>query len=259
MTTTELVTAALAEREEVIARGLKTFIEVGRALAEIKEQKLYRQVFSTFEEYCDNRWQLARTRAYELIYAAETAKAMSEISNKHIPKNEGQAKQLRGLTAQVAVKVMQEAEQATGGKITAAAIRDAREKIENPPADIPAEDIMVECRWCGGLSALSTVYESNEGGYECETCVSGESAEEPEQAAPPPDDRRQPLAPAFLRKSVEVTKAAEALRRKVDDDRFSYNSAAMSRDNLPELIRAKQDLEYVIAALQANWQGSEYL
>jgi hypothetical protein len=38
-------TARLAELEKTIARGKKTFVEVGLALAEIRDLRLYKRVF----------------------------------------------------------------------------------------------------------------------------------------------------------------------------------------------------------------------
>ena len=38
--------------EVVIKQGLQTFIEVGQALMTIKEKRLYRISFKTFEDYC---------------------------------------------------------------------------------------------------------------------------------------------------------------------------------------------------------------
>ncbi|AFK05582.1 hypothetical protein Emtol_0315 (plasmid) [Emticicia oligotrophica DSM 17448] len=64
--------------EEVIDKGLKTFIEVGNALFEIRNNKLYRGSFTTFEAYCKERWQLKRQRAYELMGAAEVVNQLSE-------------------------------------------------------------------------------------------------------------------------------------------------------------------------------------
>lgn len=63
----------LERLEGTIAAGIKTFIEVGRALAEIRDGHLYRQDHSTFESYCKARWQFTRQRAYQLIGAAEVA------------------------------------------------------------------------------------------------------------------------------------------------------------------------------------------
>ena len=45
----------LAELEKVIAKGRKTFLEVGRALMEIRDTRLYRREYSGFEEYCQTR------------------------------------------------------------------------------------------------------------------------------------------------------------------------------------------------------------
>jgi hypothetical protein len=39
------------ELENVIERGLSTFVEVGNALLEIRDSKLYRETHPTFEAY----------------------------------------------------------------------------------------------------------------------------------------------------------------------------------------------------------------
>lgn len=63
----------LAELERTIERGLATFIEVGSALAEIRDSRLYRETHDTFDAYCRDRWQMGRHRAYQLIRSAEVA------------------------------------------------------------------------------------------------------------------------------------------------------------------------------------------
>ena len=77
-------TVNLADLERVIERGLETFIEVGDALTQIRDRKLYRETHSTFESYTEERWGLKRTRAYELMQAAGVAKLVSEISDTKI-------------------------------------------------------------------------------------------------------------------------------------------------------------------------------
>lgn len=57
--------------EKVIARGIASFVQVGRALTEIRDAKLYRATHKTFEAYCKDRWEIGRSRAYELIDHAE--------------------------------------------------------------------------------------------------------------------------------------------------------------------------------------------
>jgi hypothetical protein len=53
----EVGTQKLAELERVMERGLQTFVEVGKALADIRDGELYRgQGYATFEDYCQQRW-----------------------------------------------------------------------------------------------------------------------------------------------------------------------------------------------------------
>lgn len=65
------MTFNLADLEAVIKRGLKSFVEVGNALREIRDGRLYKALYSTFEEYCQERWGITRNRAYEQIRASE--------------------------------------------------------------------------------------------------------------------------------------------------------------------------------------------
>lgn len=77
MITTPAVAApeksALAECEAVIARGMDTFVEVGNALMNIREERLYRAEFGTFQEYCEARWSMSDRHARRMIDAAEVA------------------------------------------------------------------------------------------------------------------------------------------------------------------------------------------
>lgn len=66
----------LARCEQVIERGIAVFTEVGRALTEIRDGKLYRVNHKTFEAYCDARWGIVRSRAYQLIDQAKVADAI---------------------------------------------------------------------------------------------------------------------------------------------------------------------------------------
>jgi hypothetical protein len=45
----------LLECETVIEKGFQTFIEVGIVLLEIRDKRLYRQSYETFEDYCRGR------------------------------------------------------------------------------------------------------------------------------------------------------------------------------------------------------------
>jgi len=67
--------------ETVIRRGLATFVEVGTALATIRDERLYRESHETFEDYCREAWNFGRQRAAALIEAAGIVNVVSEISD----------------------------------------------------------------------------------------------------------------------------------------------------------------------------------
>lgn len=70
-------TRTLQRCEQTISKGLATFRDVGQALLEIRDGRLYRDSHATFESYCSERWEFSRQRAYQLIGAAQTVELMS--------------------------------------------------------------------------------------------------------------------------------------------------------------------------------------
>jgi len=110
----------LAALEATIERGLATFIEVGQALMEIRERRLYRETHPTFEDYCRDRWGLNRSRASQLIEAAQVSKILDTP-----PKRDSQARELAPLKdrPEAVREVWAEANAETGGKPTASTIR----------------------------------------------------------------------------------------------------------------------------------------
>jgi hypothetical protein len=131
MTTAVIVSpVGLTECEAVIERGLTAFTEVGLALTTIRDGKLYRASYPTFEAYCEHRWGFTRVRAHQLITGAETTRALTRV-NSPAPTSERQARELTGLPTETAAKVMTEA--AAAGNVTAASIREARERVTPHP------------------------------------------------------------------------------------------------------------------------------
>lgn len=55
--------------EETISRGLKTFMEVGEALEEIRSRRLYRSTHSKWEDYLRDRWKMDKKAARDFIGA----------------------------------------------------------------------------------------------------------------------------------------------------------------------------------------------
>lgn len=118
----------LRENEAIIERGLNTFVDVGNALAEIRDGKLYRQTHSTFEEYCRDRWNIERRQAYRLMDAAAV---VSNVSNwtQIAPAVESQARPLTRLEPDEQIAAWQEAvETAPNGKVTAAHVAEVVER-----------------------------------------------------------------------------------------------------------------------------------
>lgn len=78
---TKVEAVSLADCERVIDAGQKTFVEVGQALLKIRESRLYRAEFGTFEEYCLNRWGWSRQHANRLVSAAATAANLEPLGS----------------------------------------------------------------------------------------------------------------------------------------------------------------------------------
>lgn len=66
----------LARHEKTIDKALPAFAEIGDALNAIRESKLYRENYSTFDAYLSDRWSFTRQRASQLIDAAETMRQL---------------------------------------------------------------------------------------------------------------------------------------------------------------------------------------
>jgi hypothetical protein len=116
----------LDELEKVIAKGQKTFVEVGLALAEIRALRLYRREYSGFEEYCRKKWGWTRQHACRLIEAAPIGKCHQLVTN------EGAARELAKVEPEHRAGVIQSIAD-EGKPVTAAAIK---RHLPPPPAQV---------------------------------------------------------------------------------------------------------------------------
>lgn len=73
-TLTEPENERLIRLEQTICRGMRQFVQVGQALIEIRDDRLYRETDSSFEKYIRRRWCWSAAHAYRLIKAASRAK-----------------------------------------------------------------------------------------------------------------------------------------------------------------------------------------
>lgn len=79
--------------EGVIENGRVAFYQAGLALERIRDARLYRDRFETFDDYCQERWAYGRNYANKLI-SASRAVANVEPLGTTVPTNEAQAREL---------------------------------------------------------------------------------------------------------------------------------------------------------------------
>lgn len=122
----------LDECENIIRRGWDTFLEVGRALAMIRDRRLYRDKYATYEDYCRQKWEYSKTHANRLVEAAAVAAVLTPIGV--TVKSESQIRPLAGLPPQKIPAAWKRAEELAGGaQVTAKIVRRAVEDFKTGP------------------------------------------------------------------------------------------------------------------------------
>lgn len=163
----------LNDCERVIKHGFKSFIEVGAALARIRDSRLYRCGYTTFQEYCRARWELSETRANQLAVAANVT-TIVVTAGLPAPSNEWQARELASLrkTPEQLTRVWAAAHERSGGQLlTARVIKEARMEAEavghveikcSPAASAPPAPLTAQQKrsrrtiiaWCEDIDQL---------------------------------------------------------------------------------------------------------
>jgi hypothetical protein len=94
-----------------------SFMAVGIALQTIKERKLYREGFKTFEDYCRAKWAMGRTYAHYLVNGSQVVANLFTRVNILQPINEKQIRPLTVLEPEQQCEVWEEAVRSADGKI----------------------------------------------------------------------------------------------------------------------------------------------
>jgi len=150
----EVESAELLLHEKTIEQGLKTFVDVGNALLAIRDKRLYRQQWGTFEDYCQERWGMERRHAYRLMDAAQSVENVSNWTQT-LPATESQARPLTKLEPDLQPVAWQRAvETAPNGKVTAAHV-EATAKTFLPPNATP---VKLQPTQAAGVRTLVTPY-----------------------------------------------------------------------------------------------------
>lgn len=115
----------LAGCEAAIDRNRAAFMETALALCIIRKQRLYREKFKTFEEYCQTRHGFGRKYGYRLAKAGQLLTEMGPIGDTALT-SESAARQLLKAPKAKRLEVLEKAKAEAGGKsVTAAKIKEA--------------------------------------------------------------------------------------------------------------------------------------
>lgn len=134
--------ATFGRLEQTIAAGIKSFVEVGNALMQIRDRGLYRERHKTFEAYCQERWNLGRRQVNNLIGAADVVHDLGSALPKIQPASVRQAVPLARLPREERAAAWQEVVETSPGrkptgkqaeKVVARRLAE-REPARKPPA-----------------------------------------------------------------------------------------------------------------------------
>jgi hypothetical protein len=120
----------LEELETVIHHGIKTFTEVGNALLAIRDGRLYKAEYGTFEAYCWKRWEFAASRARQLIGAAAIVENLKSVTTVTLPQSERVARALAKLPAADQPTAWQAATDKAQSEGRTVRARDVEETVE---------------------------------------------------------------------------------------------------------------------------------
>jgi hypothetical protein len=147
VTTTEIVPAdpnqRLAQLEADIQEGLD-LVEQGKAkiwqaVAAIRSERLWElSGHESFEAYCKCRWNWEKSNAHEVALAGEVVSTLKQsgIPDSELPTSVSQTRELARVPATERPKVLKQAQEATNGKPTAKAIKQAAQSANQPVADL---------------------------------------------------------------------------------------------------------------------------
>lgn len=118
---------AFTRCHNILKKINQAFLDGAEALREMRDKKLYRHKYETFEEYCQEEHGWGRQRAYQLIEASEIKKSLPENVNNCL-QNEGQVRALSSIHPEYREEVIEKV--VSEGKVTAEAIKDAGEVVQ---------------------------------------------------------------------------------------------------------------------------------
>lgn len=257
--------------EAVIERGLQTFYEVGMALLEIRERRLYKQDYTSFEVYCRERWNFSGGHAYSLMDSATVITNLSSIDETFdLPANREQLRPLAKLKdpEEQAEAWQRAVDTAPNGKVTGFHVQGVVNEIlgkEPPKPRFPWQGRDEEATTKDDLTVQEerTIRESQMVAGDTEDEPAGYSqAWSPEPEAPPGGNGLKPrLQPLMTSDTPEWYTPVEIIERTlalfggtIDLDPCS-NAATADNPNVP----AERHFTEADDGLSRTWEGSVYM
>ena len=117
--------ARLNELEKTIKDGLRTFVAVGTALAEIRDSRLSRAEYPSFDNYVQAELGIKKSYAYQIIESAGVAQSVSAIADIRV---ETHARALAPVPPEKRAEVLA----AAGDQPTARSIKEAAAAVLAP-------------------------------------------------------------------------------------------------------------------------------
>ena len=120
----------LEENETIIQHGVTASFEAGKALAEIRDNRLYKGEFSSFDNYCQLRWGKTRQYVSLLISSNKVIENLSTIVDT-LPQSEGQTREIAKAPIEDQADVWLETQEVTGKDQPTAL--EIKQVVENKP------------------------------------------------------------------------------------------------------------------------------
>jgi hypothetical protein len=124
----------LQTHETTIEKGVSAYWEIGEALIKINNDRLYKEKYYTFQEYCVKRWSFGRSYAHRIMQAAKTYSTLLTIGNKDVvlPSCESQIRPLVKLKPHQVKVVWNNVVTAGEKPVTAAIVEAEVAKLKTP-------------------------------------------------------------------------------------------------------------------------------
>jgi hypothetical protein len=131
----ELTEEEQRDRLHLERRVERAFFEAGKALTELRDRRLYRSTYKTFEDYCRDRFGHSRQQSNYLIAAAGVYENLTTIGCQNVenqnlttngtqilPRSERQVRPITKLEPEQQCEVWQTAVEEAGGKVPSARV-----------------------------------------------------------------------------------------------------------------------------------------